>query len=111
VQINIARLKALADSAAAHNVVLLTVNFPQNPGYRAIEMAGKDGPGRSTFRELSALLREMEHQNPYFHFYDAHNDGEHDYIDDEARDTNHLNIRGGQKLAARVDSLLQIILE
>ena len=111
VQMNLSWLEELIDSAAARGVNVLAVNFPQNPGYKTATMVGKDGPSHFTFQRLVARLHEMEQQASNFYFYDANNGGDHDYTDSEAMDTNHLNSRGGRKLAARVDSLLQIVFE
>jgi hypothetical protein len=49
----------------------------------------------------------MEKTNPYFHFYNANLNGNHDYTGEEAQDGNHLCPPGAQKLTARVDSLIQ----
>lgn len=110
VQYSISCIKALADSAALHKVQLLVVNYPQNPGYKQTEMAGRYGPSHNTFDKLVEILKNIEQNNPYFHFYDANNYGNHDYTDDEAMDTNHLNYRGGAKIAERVDSILTSLL-
>jgi hypothetical protein len=111
VRANIALLDELIDSAAARNVVVLAVNYPQNPGYRETDMVGRAGPNRTTYLLLVEVLNGLEQRYDNFHFYDANNLGNHDYTDKEARDMNHLNPRGGRKLASRVDSLLQIYLK
>lgn len=111
VRLNLAFLQEMVDSAAAKNVHVLVVNYPQNPAYRATDMVGRAGPGRATWLQLAAILRAMEQKNRNFHFYDANNLGDHDYTNDEAFDTNHLNSRGGLKLAARVDSILQAVVK
>ncbi|MBN1756733.1 MAG: SUMF1/EgtB/PvdO family nonheme iron enzyme [Chitinispirillaceae bacterium] len=110
VQENLSLLTALIDSAATRDVIVLAVNYPQNPGYKETGMVGRAGPSRSTWLELAAVLGELEQAHANFHFYDANNLGDHDYTDDEAWDTNHLNSRGGRKIAARIDSLLSDIL-
>lgn len=111
VRVNIALLEELIDSAGARDVQVVAVNYPQNPGYRDTDMVGRGGPSRSTWLELEEILHGFEEEYHNFHLYDANNLGDHDYTDGEAYDTNHLNGRGGRKLAARIDSLLQNIIE
>ena len=108
-QANLAFLGEMVDTAAARGVNVLVVNYPQNPGYRDTDMAGRVGPSRATFLQFAEIIYEMENENPNFHFYDANNLGDHDYTDDEAFNTNHLNARGAAKLSGRIDSLLQAI--
>jgi len=110
VKVNIALFEGLLDSTAAHGVKLLAINFPQNPAYRTTDMAGRAGPNRATYAQLAEKMKEYMNRYPHYLFYDANNGGEHDYDDSEALDANHLNARGGAKIAARVDSLLQIML-
>jgi hypothetical protein len=66
---------------------------------------GRYGPLLSTAEEIWADLRELEQQNPYFHFYDAHLFGWHDYQPKECYDADHLAEKGAYKLTARLDSL------
>jgi uncharacterized repeat protein (TIGR02543 family) len=110
VQYNLAAFHSLADSAAARNVHVLAVNFPESPAYRDTNVIGRLGPSRTTYQLIVQWLRDLEASNTYFHFYDANNDGNHDYTDAEALDCNHLNSLGARKLSARVDSLLAIYL-
>jgi hypothetical protein len=106
VQMNLGFLAHLADTLASRGVHLLVVNFPENPGFGATGMAGRYGPSQATFSQIAAWLRSLEAANPYFHFYDAHQNGGHDYTDAEAMDMNHLNALGARKLTHRIDSLL-----
>ncbi len=108
---NILFLEALIDSAAARNIYILAVNYPQNPRYRETGMAGRAGPSRSTYMQLDSVLHEIEMRKKNFGLYDANNFGNHDYTDDEAFDTNHLNYRGAKKLTTRIDSLLREIIK
>ena len=57
------------------------------------------------YLRLDSTLRAMEQENARFHFYDANNLGDHDYTDDEAFDTNHLNAQGG--LILRTQSIFE----
>jgi formylglycine-generating enzyme required for sulfatase activity len=107
-QLNLASIKALGDTLAAHGVHLFVVEFPENPGYDTTASIGRYGPSRATFNQMSQWLRTVEQANPYFHFYDANNNGNHDYTDAEALDCNHLGYLGAQKLSYRLDSLLTV---
>ena len=102
--------KVLAQTLAARNMHLLVVNFPENPKYKQTDRIGYLGPYRTAFNQLSAWLKNLESQNPYFHFYDANMDGDHDYTDAEARDRMHLNYLGAKKISIRIDSLVAIYL-
>jgi hypothetical protein len=105
IQVNLVLFQKLADTLRARGVHYFVVNFPENPLYKNTTMIGRLGPSRSTYAQLSSWLRNLEQQNPYFHFYDANNGGDHDYTDAEALDCNHLNYLGARKLSGRIDSL------
>ena len=100
----------LANVLAARNAHLLVVNFPENPKYKTTDKIGYLGPYRTAFDQLATWLKNLESQNPYFHFYDANMDGDHDYTDAEARDRMHLNNLGAKKISTRIDSLMSIYL-
>jgi len=106
VQLNLSLLAQLADTLAAHDVHLLMVRTPENPAYGATGMASRYGPSDSTYNLLVQWMQAREAANTHFHFYDAHQDGAHDYTDLDAMDTNHLSPAGALKLGTRVDSLL-----
>jgi hypothetical protein len=107
VQSSLAGIADLADSAAAKKVHLLIVCFPEHPGYAQTNMIGRYGPGPATFAKIVAWLDTLSRRNPYAHFYDANANGTHDFTSDEALDCNHLNYKGGLKMAARIDSVIQ----
>jgi hypothetical protein len=69
-------------------------------------MAGRYGPSDSTYNLLVQWMQARESASTHFHFYDAHQDGAHDYTDLDAMDANHLSPDGSRKLGARIDSLL-----
>jgi len=108
VQVNVVLFKVLADSMAERKAHFFVVNYPENPLYKQTSMIGRLGPSRVTYAKLAAWLRNLEAQNPYFHFYDANNNGDHDYTDAEALDCNHLNYLGARKLSGRLDSLIRV---
>ena len=60
---------------------------------------------------MMSQLRNLESQYPYFHVYDAYQDGNHDYTDADARDCNHLCSVGAAKLTGRLDTLIASILK
>lgn len=106
VQLNLTLLAEFADTLAARGVHLLVVRTPENPLYGATGMAGRYGPSDSTYNLLAQWMLAHESASAHFHFYDAHQDGAHDYTDQDAMDANHLSPAGARKLGARVDSLL-----
>ena len=97
--------KTLGDTLAMHGIHLLVIEFPDSPGYKQKNYIGRLGPSRSTYQQIATWLRGLEQQNPYFHFYDANMNGDHDYVDSEALDCNHLGYLGARKLSTRIDSL------
>jgi formylglycine-generating enzyme required for sulfatase activity len=108
VQYSLSQLESLSDSAAAKGVQLLIVSMPESPAYATTSMIGRLGPSRATYDQIVTWINTLMTQNPYVHFYDANNYGNHEFTDSEARDCNHLNYRGGLKLTARIDSLVQL---
>ncbi len=110
VQASISIVKRLAAIAAKDSVHVLIVNTPQHPGYATSDNMGRLGPGVQTYRKLEVILKEIESQNNYFHYYDANNYGNHDYVDEDAYDANHLSPKGAAKLTVRIDSLINTYL-
>jgi len=108
VQVNLKHLAALADTFASHSIQVLMVQYPENPAYKTTTSIGRYGPSRQTFGLLAQWLDSLSQANPFFHFYDANNYGNHDYADSEAEDANHLNYLGARKLSPRLDSLLKM---
>jgi hypothetical protein len=111
VQEALGMLAALADTAAGRGVHVLAVNFPQHPGFAETEMMGRLGPSWATFAQIDAWLRALEERNAFFHYYDAHMGGRHDYTDADAFDCNHLSYTGAAKLSARIDSVIQTFVQ
>jgi formylglycine-generating enzyme required for sulfatase activity len=108
VQSNLNQLAALADSAAFRGVHLLIVSMPENPKYDSTPVIGRYGPGKATYGKVTAWINTLMQRNPFVHFYDANNYGNHDYTDAEAMDCNHLNYIGAIKFTRRVDSLVTL---
>jgi formylglycine-generating enzyme required for sulfatase activity len=110
VQACITIVKNLAAAAEQKKIHVLIVNTPQHPGYATSENMGRLGPAVQTYRKLEAILKTIESQNNYFHYYDANNFGNHDYTDEDAYDANHLSPKGAAKLTLRIDSLIRTYL-
>jgi hypothetical protein len=110
VQKSLRLLNALADSAAAKGVHILVVSFPQCPDYKATQQIGRLGPSWTTYTQIETWLKNLENSNNYFHFYDAHMNGNHDYTASDAYDCNHLSFSGAVKLSTRIDSVIQTFL-
>jgi formylglycine-generating enzyme required for sulfatase activity len=99
--------KDLAKKLSLQKTHFLVINYPENPLYKNTPYIGRLGPSREFYAKFSSWLRTLEQQNPYFHFYDANMNGDHDYADSEALDCNHLNYRGAKKISTRIDSLFR----
>jgi hypothetical protein len=102
----LALFQTLADSLAAWRLHFLLVKFPEHPGYKDLGVASRYGPRVATYNQLVAWFRRLEQTNPYFHFYDANMNGDHDYTTGEALDCDHLNYLGRQKMSMRLDSVI-----
>jgi formylglycine-generating enzyme required for sulfatase activity len=108
VQTNLHTIAASADTLAAHGVELIIINYPQNPLYKYTSSIGRYGPSRATYGLVTQWVDSLCRVNPFVHFYDANNNGDHDYDANDAFDPNHLNYLGAQKLSGRLDSLLTL---
>ncbi|MFW5959719.1 MAG: SUMF1/EgtB/PvdO family nonheme iron enzyme [Chitinivibrionales bacterium] len=111
VGVNLAILEKTAEMCRDAGVHLIVVKTPQNPLYKETDYAGRYGPSNAVYDSLTGWLQGLSGTNPYFHFYDAHKNGEHDYTDNEAFDSNHLNATGAKKLSSRIDSIMTEILD
>jgi formylglycine-generating enzyme required for sulfatase activity len=113
VQTSLGYIAALGDSAAAHNIHLILVYMPENPGYDSVTyndtlFIGRYGPSVATYNNLVAWIDSLTQQNSHVHFWDANNYGHHDFLDSEALDCSHLNYKGGMRIAAKLDSLIRL---
>jgi len=106
---NMAVMDSLAELLGQRGIHLLLVNCPQSPAYRSTIYAGRYGPTWPMYHAILARFRGLETRNRHFHFYDAHQDGNHGYAEDEAANCDHLAIRGSRKLGHRLDSILTVI--
>ncbi len=72
-------LRSLAESSRRKGVHLVLTLFPQSPAYRSTPYYGKYGPTWAVGRELVAQVKSICDGNPFCHFYDAYQEGNHDY--------------------------------
>lgn len=107
VQSQLSGLKEMIDSATSKGIYVLLVNLPQNPLYKDMEMMGFWGPTYETYHNVVAYINSLAEKNSHLRFYDAGNDGDHDFTDDEALDANHLNYKGAARMGVKIDSILQ----
>jgi hypothetical protein len=103
---NFNEITRLIEDCAEAKVHVLMVNFPESPAYKNTDHYSRFGPSWATGKTVAAQLKSLEGSHPNFHFYDAYNDGNHDYSDAEAINWNHLCPKGADKLTGRIDSLV-----
>ncbi len=103
---NMALMDDIIARVTQRGVHVLVVNNPQSPGYATTPYAGRYGPTWPSYHALIQKFRSREKANPFFHFYDAHLDGKHDYAENEAGNWDHLIGRGYTKLGLRLDSVI-----
>ena len=108
-QLNIGAIYALADSFQLHKVHWILINFPVSPYYKNSLSYSYWGASWPAAEGVLQELREIENTNPFFHFYDANNNGNHDYGPEDAYDENHLSYLGAAKMGTRLDSLIRQI--
>jgi len=83
--------------------------MPENPAYPSqTGNIGRYGPSVATYRRIVSWIDSLTQRNSYVHFWDANNYGNHDFTSDEALDCNHLNSKGGLRIAAKLDSLIRL---
>jgi hypothetical protein len=110
VENNFDTLQALISQLSALKIHFLVVNFPESPAYKNTLEYDMSGISRSTGDSIMQKFKSFEHGNPYYHFYDAYNDGNHDYADSEAANWDHVCPKGAKKLSTRLDSLIHTFL-
>ncbi|HHX14568.1 MAG TPA: TIGR02171 family protein, partial [Fibrobacter sp.] len=91
------------------NIQVVGVVFPQQAIYKTTGSFGRYGPRRSVAIKITEGLKELEKKFSNFHLIDENKMGEHDYINNEFYDYDHLNGLGAAKLTTRLDSLLQTL--
>jgi len=107
---NWADFEKTADTCANRKIHFLVYITPESPYFAATPFYGRGGPLREVARSIIAQCHSLEQSNPYFHFYDANLEENHDYADAEATDPSHLCSAGAHKLSMRLDSVVTVIL-
>lgn len=110
-QQNLQYLKDLVTEASLRGIAVIAVLFPQNPAFIAEGSYGLDGPTVEVARKVVRDLSAWEGVIPGFKLYDAYNFGQNDYTAADEYDDSHLNARGAEKMARRLDSLIAGILK
>jgi len=109
-QSNLNSLIAIIQALSAHQIHLLAISFPESPYYRNFNLYGRYGPSLQTGQKVIAQLDSLQQVYPYFHVYDAHLGGNHDYTDADAHDYDHLCPTGADKLSGRLGPIIDSIL-
>jgi uncharacterized protein (TIGR02171 family) len=107
---NISHIREAADEMALRKIHWLFVNYPVDTGYKQTAVCGIQGPAREMERPIMEMFRLIEQTNPYFHFYDANAEGNHDYAEELGANESHLCKEGANVLTDRLDSLIHGIL-
>jgi uncharacterized protein (TIGR02171 family) len=107
---NLKALENLATECADNGIQLVGLIMPQSPRYRKIGYFGRYGATLQAASDIIDRLRIIEKNNRFFHLYDAHLNGLHDYTDADAANSDHLCEIGAYKFTHRFDSLVNGIL-
>jgi hypothetical protein len=108
---NMKRLRNFLTELESTDVKVVGIIFPQNPKYRETGSWGRYGPKRSAARGYLDTLKNFQSRYKNFILFDENKDGDHDYSDRMALNTDHLSIEGASKMTHRVDSLLKALEE
>lgn len=94
-------IKNMADS---HGVKLVAAITPRNPAYASSPAFDLFGPSWDVAHQVIDAVKEMD-----VLVFDENKDGNHDYPDAMAFNTNHVSYLGAQQFSARLDSLLRTL--
>ena len=101
--------KKIIQECNERNIFVIGVIFPQNPKYKETGAFGRYGLLRSEVPSLIEEIHSISKTYPNFIFFDENKMGNHDYHDDLAQNTDHLNSKGAVQLTHRLDSLIQTL--
>lgn len=101
-----AYLKQYVTNANKMGTRVATVIMPMNPKYRNTPYYSRHGGLRKEVLQFLDSVKSLEKGNPDFRHFDFHHDGNHDFKDNEAADTDHLCPRGALRVT---DSLRQAL--
>ncbi len=103
---NFDTLVGLIKDLAQRDIHLLMINFPESPAYKKTDHYARLGPSWATGKAVVQQLKALEKTYANFHFYDAYDDGNHDYTDADAGNWNHLCYIGAAKLTSRLNTVI-----
>jgi uncharacterized protein (TIGR02171 family) len=104
---NLKRLESFVEEMNRLQINVVGVVFPQNPRYQETGSWGRYGPQRSAAVMYIDSVQALARRVPRFTLLDENRNGNHDYTDQMALNTDHLGIAGAERLTARLDSLLK----
>jgi len=107
---NVAMVEAMAKDLAERSIHLVGMLFPQSPYFKATSVYGIEGPSTETTENINGQLKNSESSNTFFHVFDAHQMGSHDYSNGEAFDNFHLSEMGGYKFTGRFNAYVDTFL-
>jgi Uncharacterized conserved protein len=110
-KINFETFKSLVEEVTGRGIHLLFVNFPINPNYGQQLFYSLYGPSQNTAHAIFGQIKALGNNNVYFHFYDAHNDGNHPYGPDDFYDESHLCENGAAQLSDSLNLIIHQILQ
>jgi hypothetical protein len=109
-QARFSALIRMIEETSARNIHLLVINFSESPYYKNTSCYTRLGPDWATGRAVIAQLKALERVYPFFHFYDANLDGNHDYTYEDATTFDRLCPHGAAKLTGRINVLIDSII-
>jgi hypothetical protein len=108
---NFALLKSLIEDISALHIHVITIVFPEQPGFiKYTDCFAFSGPSKSTGFAIMDQLKSLGNGNLYYHFYDAYQNGNNDYVYSDFSDVSHLCVDGAKKLASRLNDTIHAIL-
>jgi len=105
-QQNFVAFVALIRMLSSLHIHLLAINFPESPYFKNTDHYESGNISWPTGEAVMAQVTALQANYPYFHVYDAYQNGNHDYGDSDAANSNHLCPHGARKLSLRLDSLI-----
>lgn len=106
---NLKRLESFVKEMNRLQINVVGVIFPQNPRYRETGSWGRYGPQRSAAEKYIESVQALAGRISRFEVLDENRNGNHDYTDQMALNTDHLSVSGAEYLTARLDSLLNTL--
>ncbi|MDY6263807.1 MAG: TIGR02171 family protein [Fibrobacter sp.] len=106
---NLKRLESFVKEMDRLQINVVGVIFPQNPRYRETGSWGRYGPQRSAAEKYIESVQALAGRVSRFAVLDENRNGNHDYTDQMALNTDHLSVSGAEYLTARLDSLLNTL--